>query len=47
MKVSNVHHPVVTGDRPLARLQWLLFCGFLWALGFALSMLIIENLYFR
>ncbi len=46
MKVNNVQHAVVTVDRPLTRLQWLLFCGSLWALGIALSVLIIENLYF-
>jgi hypothetical protein len=47
MKVSNVHHTVATVDRPLTRLQWLLFCGSLWALGIALSALIIVNLYFH
>jgi hypothetical protein len=47
MKMSNVQHPFLTEDRPLTRLLWLLFCVSIWALGIALSVLIIENPYFR
>jgi hypothetical protein len=46
MKLCNVQHPILTEDHPLTRLLWLLFCVSIWALGFALSVLIIENLYF-
>jgi len=47
MKVHTVQHAFLTGDRPLTRLLWLLFCVSIWGLGFALALLIIENLYFR
>ena len=47
MKAYNVQLPVATGNRPLAQLEWLLFCGLLWTLGIALSLLTIVNLYFR
>jgi hypothetical protein len=47
MNVRNVQHPFLTEDRPRTRLLWLLFCVSIWALGIALSVLIIENLYFR
>ena len=47
MKLSDVHHPLPREDRPFALLLWLLFCISVWVLGFALSVLIIEKLYFR
>ena len=47
MKAINIEHPALTEDRPLARLLWLLFCGFIWLLGVALSVLTIERLYYR
>jgi hypothetical protein len=47
MKVRTVQHAFLTGDRPLTRLLWLLFYVFIWGLGFALAVLIIEKLYFR
>jgi len=46
MKVSKFHHPLLAEDRPLTRLLWLLFCVSLWALGIALSALVIQKLYF-
>ena len=47
MKVSTIQHPALTEDRPLARLLWLLFCGSIWLMGVALSVLIIERLYYH
>ncbi len=47
MKVRSVQHAFLTGDRPLARLLWLLLCISIWVLGFALAELIVEKLYFR
>ena len=47
MKLSNVHHPFLSGDRPRAPLLWLLFCISVWGLGIAVSVLLIEKLYFR
>ena len=47
MKMHNVQHPLLTEDRPLTQVLWLLFCISIWVLGIALSVLIIENLYFR
>jgi hypothetical protein len=46
MKMSNVQHPLLTEDRPLTRVLWLLVCASIWALGIALAEQIIEKLYF-
>jgi hypothetical protein len=40
MKSSNVRGPI-------ALFLWLLFCISIWLLGVALSVLVIEKLYFR
>jgi hypothetical protein len=45
MKESDIHHLFATEHRRLA--LWLLVCGSIWALGIALSVLIIEKLYIR
>jgi hypothetical protein len=47
MKPSNIHHPFLTGDRPRALLLWLLFCVSMWGLGIAVSVLLIEKLYYH
>jgi hypothetical protein len=44
MKARNVQHSLLTGDRLLTQILWLLFCVSIWVLGIALSALIIENL---
>ena len=44
MKVRNVQHAFLTGDRPGARLLWLLLWITIWVLGFALAELVIEIL---
>ena len=43
----NVHHSILTQDRPLTRFLWLLFWFSIWVLGLGLCDLIIEKLYFH
>jgi hypothetical protein len=47
MSARHIQHSLLTHDRPLRRFLWLLLWISIWVVGFALSELIIENLYFR
>jgi hypothetical protein len=47
MKLSNIHHPFLAEDRRRALVLWLLFCASMWGLGIAVTVLLIEKLYFR
>lgn len=47
MKENDIHHLFATEHRRLAVALWLLVCGSIWALGIALSVLVIEKLYIR
>jgi len=46
-KERPVQRPLLMENRPLAPALWLVLCVSIWAFGFAVCVLIIQNLYFR